>query len=339
MNSEIIKYVAGGGKTTYSANYLKNNKNGLYLAFTNSVVEDVSKKGFLSKTIDSLFISFIIPKLCCIIPLASNCSKVTFVENDKLPNYLKNVSQLRLDENGNIYNKSKKLDVNINTSNEFLHKMSDFPNSKAIKYIFDKNCLRLNHIFRSELCEYIIKTYPNEIIELLSDRFDFIIIDEAQDLSGYRETFANLLYNSHIKTIVLGDDFQNIINNGIWFEKLIADKYETKSHRCPETNCKWIRDNLNIEIYGNSNSSIFAIINYNEIKQYDDGEKFLLYFAQSPKNKEIIRNWSGPKDTIKSAKGKTINRDIVIIGNKMSDKNLYTAITRTTKNVYSTIKK
>ena len=62
MNSEIIKYVAGGGKTTYSANYLKNNKNGLYLAFTNSVIEDVSKKGFLSKTIDSLFISFIIPK-------------------------------------------------------------------------------------------------------------------------------------------------------------------------------------------------------------------------------------------------------------------------------------
>ena len=54
-------------------------------------------------------------------------------------------------------------------------------------------------------------------------------------------------------------------------------------------------------------------------------------------NKEIIKNWKGKKQTIKSAKGSTIRNDIIIIGEKLGRKNLYTAITRTTKNVYSTI--
>ena len=44
MNSEVIKFVAGGGKTTYSIEYLRKNANGIYLAFTNSVVNDIRNK-------------------------------------------------------------------------------------------------------------------------------------------------------------------------------------------------------------------------------------------------------------------------------------------------------
>lgn len=336
MNSKVYKYVAGGGKTTFSVDYLGKNKNGLYLAFTNSVVEAVSRKGYASKTIDSLFTSFIIPKFCCMIPLISNCSKISFVDNNKLQEYLKNVSQIRIDEDGMIYNRGKKIDVNLDVSNKTLHEMVDFPNSKALKYIFGKNSLLINHELRSGLCEYIIKKYPEKIIELLKYRFDYIIIDEAQDLNGYREKFAELLYKSSLKLIILGDDNQNINSGGKWFEKLPVYKNYDISYRCPETNCKWIRENLDIQITGNSNKSTIERISYDYLKQLDNNEYYLLYHSAQGKNKEIVDNWRGQKDTIKSAKGSTIEKNIVIIGKSLSKKNLYTAITRTTKSVLFT---
>ena len=73
--------------------------------------------------------------------------------------------------------------------------------------------------------------------------------------------------------------------------------------------------------------------------QYDNGDRVLLYHSNAGLNKEIINNWKGDKQTIKTAKGSTIERDIVIIGGRLSVKNLYTAITRTTQNCYSTISK
>ena len=73
--------------------------------------------------------------------------------------------------------------------------------------------------------------------------------------------------------------------------------------------------------------------------KYDDGKRELLYYSNAGSNKEIIKNWKGKKQTIKSAKGSTIRNDIIIIGEKLGRKNLYTAITRTTKSCYSTIKK
>lgn len=57
----------------------------------------------------------------------------------------------------------------------------------------------------------------------------------------------------------------------------------------------------------------------------------LLYSQKSGKNIDIINNWKGNKSTIRSAKGSTIECDIVIIGDKLNYKNLYTAITRSKK--------
>lgn len=56
MNSKVIKFVAGAGKTTYSEEYMSKNKNGIYLAFNNSVVDELKNKGYLCKTIDALFL-------------------------------------------------------------------------------------------------------------------------------------------------------------------------------------------------------------------------------------------------------------------------------------------
>ena len=339
MNSEVIKFVAGGGKTTLSEKILKEQGNGLYLAFTNSVVEEISNKGYLSRTIDSLFTSFIIPKFTSFIPIIASGSKVKYIDATILPNHLKGIANIKIDKDGNIYNKSKKLNVNINTYNENLHNMTSKENIGFLKYIFSKDELRLTHELRSNLSDYLINNYSIQIIELLSKRFTFVIIDEAQDLKNYREKFAETLYNSKIKLIVLGDDNQNITGGGDWFEKLPPTETKQESFRCPENNCKWIRENLNIDIYGNSNISEFKAITFDEVTNYDDGNKTLLYSASSGKNKNIVDNWKGPKDTIKSAKGSTIYNDVVIIGSTINRKNYYTAITRTTRNVYSTITK
>lgn len=339
MNSQVIKFVAGGGKTTMSEVILKKNCNGLYLAFTNSVVKEINNLGYLSRTIDSLFQSFIIPKFTSIIPLIASGSKIKYIETDNLPSYQKGIANIKLDNEGNLYNITKKIKVNVNTNNFDLHNMESKDSIGILKYIFSKEELRLTNSFRSDLSNYLIKNYSKEIVEILSERFSYIIIDEAQDLKDYREDFAKLLYDSQIKLILLGDDNQNINGGGQWFESLQADETKKESYRCPENNCEWIRQNLNIEIFGNPNYSIFKHICFNEIFEYDDGMRTLLYSAKSGKNKEIIELWTGPKFTIKSAKGSTIRTDIIILGNIINKKNYYTAITRTTKNVYSTIAK
>ncbi len=340
MNSKVVKFVAGGGKTTLSKEIIKSNSNGLYLAFTNSVVKEINDEGYLSRTIDSPFQSFIIPKFTSLIPLIATGSKIISYESAELPDYQKGVANIWLDLDGNLYNKSKKLSINLNTSNKILHNMDSKDSIGFVKMIFRTNELRLTHEFRSNIALYLITNYSKEIINILNKRFDFIIIDEAQDLKDYREKFAKALYDSQIKLVLFGDDNQNINGGRNWFETLAANEMKIESHRCPENNCKWIRENLDVRINGNKNFSEFRIITYEDVLNYDDGKQVLLYVAyRGNDNKKIIDSWKGPKNTIKSAKGSTIDNNIVIIGSSLNKKNYYTAITRTTKNVYSTISK
>lgn len=339
MNSKVIKFVAGAGKTTYSREYMTLHKNGIYFAFTNSVIDDIKNSGVLAKTFDSFFCGYILPKFIEIIPIINSSSKITYLDITRISNNMKGITNIRVDEGGKIYNRNKLVKIDINCSNEELHNMDYFNNSQFLKYIFSKKELRLTDQLRNDISKLIIKNYPQQIVQLINSRFSYVIVDEAQDLKDFREEFAKLLYDSNIYTVFLGDDNQNINAGGKWFESLVPNEEKKVSLRCPDNNCKWIRENLEIEIYGNNSESIFSIIEYNEVMQYDDGKKNLLYCLKSgKKNIEIINNWKGPKFTIKSAKGITIDNDVVIIGNSMSNKNLYTAITRTRSNVYCTIK-
>lgn len=337
MNSSVIKFVAGAGKTTYSEEYMRKNKNGIYLAFNNSVVDELKNKGYLCKTIDALFFSYIIPKFTSAIPLIANGAVINYINSENAESFQKGMSNIKIEKDGNIYNKGKKTIINLNIKNEELHKMRNFPNSFFIKSIFAKDSLNINDQQRAELSYYIIEKYSNEIVEFLESRFSYIIIDEAQDLKGYREKFAKLIYKSNIKLILLGDDNQNINGGGKWFEELKADETNTTTYRCTEKVCEWIRKNLEIEIYGNSNEGKYKAINFSEILCYDDGKRVLLYSANTGKNKEIIQNWKGRKETIKKVKGSTIEEDVVIIGASLNKKNLYTAITRTKRNAYSSV--
>lgn len=339
MNSKVIKFVAGGGKTTESIEYLENQRNGLYLAFTNSVVSDVAKKGYLSKTVDSLFVGFIIPKFTSIVPLITTGAKVNFFESDKLPIYLRGAASIKINQDGIICNKTKLTSISMNTDNLELYKMGNITNGDNIKFIFGKSSLNLCEQLRAEISSYLINHYPNEIIELLGSRFSYIIVDEAQDLKGYREDFAKLLFDSRINLIVLGDDNQNINGGGKWFEELEHDEYKDKSYRCPEELCKWIRESLTIDIYGNEDKGSYNKIEFVDVPNLDDGKRYLLYKGKIKKYKDLIDNWNGPKETIQKAKGRTIYEDVVILGESLNKKYLYTAVTRTKKNAYSTITK
>ena len=114
MDSRVIKCVAGAGKTTYSEEYMNEHKNGIYLAFNNSVVNELRNKGYLCKTIDSLFSSFIIPKFTSAIALIASGSTINYVDSKTLPTYLKGVANIKINEDGSIYNKEKKTIINLN---------------------------------------------------------------------------------------------------------------------------------------------------------------------------------------------------------------------------------
>ena len=336
---EIIKCVAGAGKTTESINYLKENHNGLYLAYTNSVVDKIKYKGYLSKTIDSLFLNYIIPKFVNVIPIIAKNSKIKYVDSNNLKDYQKSILNISIKDNGDIYNKSKKTFFSLNTKNEDLHKNNKILNQKVLAQIFLKDSLLITQNLLDDISNFIIKNYKEEIKFIMQSRFSYVIIDEAQDLKGFREEFAQLLLDSNISLIIFGDDNQNIINHGKWFESQNATKNKYFSHRCPENICKWIRNNLEINIEGNDNNYDCYKIEKREIEKLNDGQRVLLYVKKTDSIEELLKKWKGQKFTIKTAKGSTIYDDIVIIGDNMNKKNLYTALTRTTKNAYFTIKK
>lgn len=338
MNSKIIKVVAGGGKTTKSENILRRKDNGLYLAFNNKVIDEMRLKGFICKTIDSLFSSYIIPKFTSVIPIIGTGATIDFIDLEELPPRLKGVANLNIDVGGIIKNKGKETGFDLNIPNEKLYLMKNKTNLTLVKHVFGNEKLRLTHKLRADLINYIIEKYPEEVIDILDSRFSFIIFDETQDMKNHLENFAKLIHKSKIESFFLGDSNQNINGGGTWFEELEATKIFNKSFRCPETNCQWIRNNLQINIYGNDFLSEFKEISLDEVLLYDDGKRILLYSAASGGIKTIINKWKGKKYTIKSAKGKTLTEDVVIVGKTMNKKVYYTAITRTTCNVFTTIK-
>lgn len=338
-NLRIIKCVAGAGKTTDSIKYLKEHSNGLYLAYTNSVVDDIKYKGYLSKTIDSLFLNYIIPKFINVIPIINKNSTIKYLDANNLKGYEKNILNISIDTQGNIYNQQKKTKFTLYTKNEDLIKSSGVPNQRTLLQIFQKKILSIPQRLLNDLSNFLIVNYEKEIKQIMEKRFSYVIIDEAQDLKDFREKFAQLLYDSNLDFIVLGDDNQNIINYGKWFESLEFNEFKNRSFRTSDNICKWIRENLNIDIYGNDTEYNYYDIDYQEIKKYDNGNRVLIYNKKDKSNEEIISKWKSEKYTIKSVKGTTIEKDIVIIGKSLSYRNLYTAITRTTKNVYCTIKK
>lgn len=342
MNSEVIKFVAGAGKTYRSMEYLRANSNGLYLAFTNSVVDDLSYGGAISRTIDAIFTGFLFPKTFPVIPIIRRGSELQYLNTADVTNpVLKNIGKIHIDKNGDIYSGNKLLPVSLNTPNAMLHNMAYFPNLPTLKAIFGRCQTLVSDSLREDLMTYLITKYPKQLIYFIKTRFDYVIFDESQDLGGSKEAFAKLLYHSDIPTIFLGDENQRIMpNSGNWFQEIKATEIQNLSRRCPEANCKWIRENLGIDIYGDTRKvGSVENVRLEDVKELDDGRRVLLYQSKRGKLTNLIESWSGPKSTIGSIKGSTIDCDIVIAGKSLNRRSYYVALSRTTKIAYTMIEK
>lgn len=337
-SKRVIKCAAGSGKTADSIKFMKSNKNGLYLAFNNKVVNEISNAGYLGLTIDSLFFSYILPKMLTFIPLAANCKGVVLnQEATRESIQKKNARNIKFNPDGTIKNQTSVVNATLNDTVASIA-ARNFPNRGALKYIFN-NELHVTYDQAGALGGFLINKYPEQILWILRSRFDYIIIDEAQDLqSGFREDFAKLLYDNDFPVRLLGDSNQNINSGGKWFTQLKPDEEKNQSYRCPEGICKWIRQVVGVDIYGKDSDGIVCKVTVDAIKDLDNGKRTLLYYAKR-NNNEYIDNWSGEIYTIKKAKGLTIDQDIVILANDLKTNNLYTAMTRTTSNVYMTVTK
>ena len=343
-SKRVIKCVAGSGKTADSIKFMKSNKNGLYLAFNNKVVNEISNAGYLGLTIDSLFFSYILPKMLSFIPLAANCKGVVLnQEATRESIQKKNARNIKFNPDGTIRNQTSVVKATLNDTVESITTRR-FPNRDALKYIFN-NELRVTYDQAGALSGFLINKYPEQILWILRSRFDYIIIDEAQDLQlGFRENFAKLLYDNDFPIRLLGDSNQNINRGGDWFNHLNADEEKNQSYRCSEGVCKWIRKFVGVEIYGKGNGEkgsdgIVYKVTADKVKDLDDSTRTLLYVKRTSRYVEYIDNWSGEVYTIKKAKGLTIKQDIVILANDLKTNNLYTAMKRTTNNVYTTVTK
>lgn len=338
MNSEVIKYVAGGGKTTYSRGILKEHPRGLYLTYNNAVKDEILGEGHLAMTIDSFFTGFIIPKAISKIPLIPDGARISLNDGDGFQSGSRNI---KINQDGTLYNQSKVIsNINLNTPYDEFSVSRVFANKPFLQMIFNEKTLHISHEHRDQLVNYIVSKLSTYILDIMRDRFSYVIIDEAQDIKSSKEPFVELLRTSNIPTIILGDENQNINGGSEWFSGLESSDHKEESHRCGDGICKWIRDILKINITGTDANSSYIKIKYDELHDLDDGRRVLLYKIASGKEiKGAISSWSGPKRTIQNAKGATIKQDVVIIGASLSKKFLYTAITRTTESAYSTIAK
>lgn len=272
------------------------------------------------------------------IPLAANCKGI--VLNQEATRELiqkKNARNIKFNPDGTIKNQTSVVKATLNDTAASIA-TRNFPNRDALKYIFN-NELHVTYDQAGALSGFLINKYPEQILWILRSRFDYIIIDEAQDLKpGFREDFAKLLYDNDFPVRLLGDSNQNINSGGDWFARLKPDEEKNQSYRCPEGVCKWIRQVVGVDIYGKDSDSTVCKVTVDTIKDLDNGKRVLLYYAKR-NNNEYIDNWSGEVYTIKKAKGLTIDQDIVVLANSLTTNNLYTAMTRTTSNVYMTVTK
>lgn len=341
MNYQKISFVAGGGKTTSACNYLSKYSGGLYLAFNKKIVSELDSYGFLSRTFDSFFQRYVIPKCIELLPIISKKSTIKYADErtQELHKYLKSISSLSVDANGNIFYKGVITGATLRDTNYLIKTKKDAGEKyyKTIYNAFGYSCTWITDELRKGIMIFLLNKHVDLVINLIKKRFNYVIIDEAQDMKNHIELFTKALIDNNVKVVLYGDENQNINQGGHYFESLYTTETQTLSYRCSEGVCSWIRNELNIPIIGQDKPGCYKQVDLAEIEKYDNGNRTLLYQKIAPYNEKILRNWSGETYTIQESKGMTIDGEIVVLGKTLSKKFLYTAITRGTSNVYSTI--
>lgn len=217
-----IQACAGSGKTSTLREIALANPNAkfLYLAFNKAIVTESSSKfpkNVIVKTIHSLAYSYMKDKF-------GNFN----VANKLTVFYLNNIMEF---EGG-----YKDTSLAIKLFDDFLKSNKTFndyfPNKELIKFLFEATLERKLPITHN----FYLKIYEMANDKKLDSKYDFILLDEAQDTN---EVMLSVFLKNNCKKILVGDTFQNIygFNNSINAFEIIRADYNTtlsKSFRCKQ---------------------------------------------------------------------------------------------------------
>lgn len=211
------------------------------------------------------------------------------------------------------------------------------------------------------------KGVVEDIKQRLEKYFDEFIIDEVQDIAGRDFNFLKQLMDAKLNMLFVGDFFQHTFdtsrdgntNKNLFNDRKIYELHFTnkgfvcdttslaKSWRCSPDICRFITNNLGIEISSHNderNSAIIFISDPQRIKDILlDRNIIKLHFKNSKKYGQNHKNWGKTKgedkytDVCVMLNKTTFNK---YTNNKLKDlpistrNKLYVAITRAHGNVY-----
>lgn len=206
----------------------------------------------------------------------------------------------------------------------------------------------------------------SDVVSRLEKYFDVICFDEVQDFGGYDFDFLMEISHCKAEILMVGDFYQHtfvtsydgVKNTGL------HDDYETykkrfvsvglvvdieslsKSYRCSQSVCDFIRVNLGIEIYSHSERQSDVIV----FSKQDDADRIhaspevvKLFYQDHVKYGCASQNWGGSKGidnfqdvcvvlnatTLKAFEKKTLREMSPLTRNK-----LYVACSRPNRNLY-----
>lgn len=353
---KIFLAVAGAGKTYQICNKLDINKRNLILSYTHENIANINKeltsdnKKYPENTAIMTFDSFLLRFF--IWPLY----KKIFTELFNKP--YKN--------NKNLSFVAKKFDSN---------KLWEFSKNNFSRY-FSKDSEGNFYLHNNEVPTLILNdekkfldgsTLFSKGIDRINLFFDAVYIDEFQDYRGDKfhlmtkimlNVKSGFLYGDYHQHSVCGDN-----NNGQPFLKntsyesyirsMVKQGFEVdttsmiKTRRCSENICKFVRDNLNIEIYSeesmNRSGNIDFVFDESQIKSLVADKDCTVISLQN------VKEWHSI--SFDRSKGNTYKKTLVIISDKYLDKNgcklkkidsivtknkIYVGLTRSTGNTFVT---
>jgi DNA helicase-2/ATP-dependent DNA helicase PcrA len=329
MDKRVIFAVAGSGKTTLIINNLNLESNFLLVTYTNNNVHNL-RTGILKKF-------------------------GYFPDNIKLYSYYSFLY-------GFCYRPFLHSELGTKGIN-YEQNPFKFAKKNERKYFIDK----FNRLYSSRIAKLIIEQdVVKEVIARISKYYDYLYIDEIQDFAGNDFNLLKEISKANLNQLYVGDFFQHTfdtsrdgnINSGLHdnfetykkaFENMgLKLDLETlsKSYRCSSTVCKFISDNLkiNIESHRADTTEIKLIAKKEEaFTIFSNPNIVKLFYREHYKFNCFSRNWG-------DSKGENKYFDVCTVVNKTTmehlEKNkldqlapttknkLYVALSRTRNNLY-----
>lgn len=235
--------------------------------------------------------------------------------------------------------------------------------SKDEKKFMTKN----NLLYHNRISKFLEETGTiNDIIEKLELFYDYLIIDEFQDLGGHDFNFIMNVSKAKINFLFVGDFFQHTyttsndgnVNSNLYKDyqkyiklleknKIYVDTNTLKkSFRCSPTICNFITENLGISIES-ARTDLTKIELVEEQQKINDilanNEIIKLVFRDATSQTFYSKNWGDSKgeddynDTciiLNKTTTKLFNKSKLLELAPLSKNKLYVALTRTKSNCY-----